>query len=271
MKTILSFFVYILITGFVFGGEINLVVLSSGSPIKEYKRFKALSKYLEKKTGLEVSLKIVGRYKDLLDMYKYQRVDISISCPVVFYKIKSISDVEAVAVVNIDGMVMEAGVLVVKKDSPIKTVKDLKGARITLGSSICASNCIMPLYILSKNGITYLDVSDMWSSGSDKAAILAVLAGLADAAGVKEESALLFIDKGIKILAKSPYVPRYIVALSKNLSEATRKKIKNALYSLKNREILEKIGIDGFEKPEKGMFNLIKNYNDVLDLFPLIK
>ncbi|NPA53850.1 MAG: phosphate/phosphite/phosphonate ABC transporter substrate-binding protein [Aquificae bacterium] len=262
---------FLLFFSFSYGYEITFAVLSSGSMIKEYKRFKALSEYITQKTGIDVNLKIIDKYQDLLDMYKYQKVDLSISCPVVFYKIKASNNVEGIAVVKIDGMVMEAGVIVVRKDSPIHTVEDLRGAKITLGSSICASNCVMPLYILSINNITYEDVSDMWSSGSDKAAILAVLAGLADAAGVKEESALLYIDKGIRILAKSPYVPRYVVALSKDLPLDIQKKIKNALYSLKDKKVLEKLGIDGFERPKPDMFKLIKNYNAVLGQYPLIK
>ncbi len=254
-----------------FSYEINFAVLSSGSTVEEYKKFKALSKYLEKETGSKVNLFIVRNYKDILDLYRYEHIDISITCPVVFYKIQEIKPVESIAVLKISGEVMEAGVIVVKKDSPFKTVKDLKGAKITLGSSICASNCVMPLYILSVNDISYEDIADMWSSGSDKAAILAVLAGLADAAGVKEETALLYLDKGIRILGKSPYVPRYVVALSKDAPEDLKEKIKNALYNLKDRKILSVLGIDSFEKPKPEMFRLIKNYNAVLGQYPIIK
>ncbi len=263
---------FFLLFSFSYGySELTFAVLSSGSPVKEYRRFKPLTKYIESKVGIPVKLKIVGKYKKLLDMYKQENVEISISCPVVFYKIKEKHDVEGVAVVKIHGEVLESGVIVVKKNSPIKTVNDLKGAKITLGSSICASNCIMPLYILKIHNITYRDVPDMWSSGSDRAAILAVLAGLADAAGVKEESALLYIDKGIRILAKSPYVPRYIVAVSRKLPANIQKRIKEALYSMKDKNILKKIGIDGFEKPEPKMFKLIKNYNEVLNSYPFLQ
>ncbi len=265
-------FLFLLFFNLSFGyQDLTLAVLSSGSPVKEYKRFKALSKYLTEKTGIPIKIKIVGKYQKLLDMYKEVGVDISISCPVVFYKIKENYNVEGIAVVKIDGMVLESGVIVVKKNSPIKTVEDLKGAKITLGSSICASNCIMPLYILKSHNITYRDVPDMWSSGTDRAAILAVIAGLADAAGVKEESALMYLDKGIRILAKSPYVPRYIVAISKDLPSELKEKIKNALYNLKDKSILKKLGIDGFEKPKKEMFKLIKDYNQVLEAYPFLQ
>lgn len=248
-----------------------LAVLSSGNPVEEYKRFKILTKYISQKSGYPIELKIFGKYTDLLQYYEEHTVDISISCPVVFYKIKEKHNVKPIAVLKIKGHVMEAGVIVVRSNSSINKVTELREKTIVLGSSICASNCIMPLYILSINGIGYKDVADMWSAGSDKAAILNVIAGLADAAGVKEESAEKFLGKGIKIIAKSPYVPRYVVAIHNDLPKGLQLKIKKILYSLKDKDLLEKIKIDGFEEPNKDMFRLIKDYNDILSQYPLIK
>lgn len=248
-----------------------LAVLSSGNPVEEYKRFKNLSQYLEKRLNKKIELKIFGRYENLLRYYDEHFVDISIVCPVVYYKILEKHKVDASAVIKIRGHVLEAGVIVVRKDGEINSVNDLKGKKITLGSSICASNCIMPLYVLSKNGIKYTDISDMWSSGSDRAAILSVLSGLADAAGVKEESAFGFLDHGIKIIARSPYVPRYIVVINESLPQKLQKQIRTALFSLKDQELLKKIEIDGFEKPKPEMFRIVKDYNDILSQYPLIQ
>ena len=271
MKVFKGFLLSLIFIIYSYGADsIILAVLSSGNPVDEYRKFKALSNYLSNVLDREVQLKIVGKYTQLLDLYEEQHIDISISCPVVFYKIKEKHNVEATAVVRIDGMILEAGVIVVRKDSDIKDVNDLRDKKVTLGSSICASNCIMPLYILSKEGITYRDIPDMWSSGSDKAAILAVISGLADAAGVKEESALLFIDR-IRIIAKSPYVPRLVVAVSKDIPEDLRVRIKKALYDLNDEKTLKRLGIDGFEKPEKRMFELIKDYEDILSQYPLLQ
>ena len=272
MRLLLGLVVFLVFIYSSFATErLILAVLSSGNPVEEYKRFKALSDYLSSQLGREIKLEIFGKYTDLLQYYEENTVDISITCPVVFYKISENHNVKAAAVVKIKGHVMEAGVIVVRSDSKIRSVKDLIGKKITLGSSICASNCIMPLYILSKNGIKYTDISDMWNSGSDKAAILSVISGLADAAGVKEESAYRFLDKGIKIIAKSPYVPRYIVAIHGDLPQNLQKRINKILYRLEDKKILEKLGIDGFEKPQKDMFKIVKDYNDILSKYPLLQ
>ncbi len=263
-------FVFLLF-GISVADTITLAVLSAGSPVQEYKRYKNLSKYLSKELNLPVEIIIVGKVKELLHLYDERHVDISITCPVVYFELKDKKNIEAAAVIKINGKIKESGVIVVRSDSDIKTVHDLKDKKLTLGSSICASNCVMPLYVLSKEGITYKDIPDLWSSGSDRAAILAVIAGIADAAGVKEETALKFKDKGIRILTKSPYVPRYVVNISKDLPENLYNKILNVLYNLKDEKTLKKLGIDGFEKPPKDLFDILKDYKSILKRYPMLQ
>ncbi len=250
----------------------TLAILSAGNPVEEYKRYKYLSEYLSKSINEPVELKIIAKVDQLLSLYEKHKIDMSITCPIVYFELKDRGfNIDAVAVIKINGQILESGVIVVRKDSDIKTVKDLRDKRVTLGSSICASNCVMPLYVLSKEGITYEDIPDLWSSGSDKAAILAVIAGLADAAGVKEESALRFIDKGIRILVKSPYVPRYVVNLSKNLPEEKTKKIIQALYHLNDEKTLSELGIDAFVPPPAGLFDILKDYKSILNKYPMLR
>ncbi len=60
MRFLVLFF--FLLFSFSFGySELTFAVLSSGSPVKEYKRFKALTKYIESKVGIPVKLKIVNK------------------------------------------------------------------------------------------------------------------------------------------------------------------------------------------------------------------
>jgi len=273
VKNLLNSFVLILFfLSFSYAKDFyTFAVLSSENPIVEYKRYKTLTDYLNSRLHKTVKLVIVKKVERFLELYEKGKIDISIACPVVFYEIKEKYGAKDIALLKINNEIMEAGVWIVRKDSNIKTLKDLKDKKITLGSSICASNCVMPLYVLSKEGITYKDIPDMWSSGTDKAAILNVLSGLADAAGVKEESAKLYLDKGIRIVGKSPYVPRYVVSVSSKLSNKEVNNIKKVLFSLKDKKLLKKIGIDGFVNVPKYMFEIIKNYKEILDKYPFLR
>lgn len=273
VKKFLNSFLVLLLTIFSSYGKdfYNFAVLSSENPVIEYKRYKALTDYLSKKLNKPVKLRIIKKVDKFLDFYEKGLIDISVACPVVYYEIKEKYGAKPLALLKINNEILEAGVWVVRKDSDIKEIKDLKGKKITLGSSICASNCVMPLYVLSKEGITYKDIPDMWSSGTDKAAILNVLAGLADAAGVKEESAKKYLSKGIRIISKSPYVPRYVVSVSEKLSNKEVKILKHLLFSLKDKKLLKNIGIDGFVEVPDYMFEIIKNYKDILNQYPLLQ
>lgn len=273
IKKFLSSLLFILIfASFSYGKDFyTFAVLSSESPIQEYKRYKILVSYLSNILKKPVQLIIVKKVEKFLTLYKDRKIDIAVTCPVVFYELKEKYNAKDLAVLKINNKILETGVWIVRNDSNIKSIKDLVGKKITLGSSVCASNCVMPLYVLSKEGITYKDIPDMWSSGTDKAAILNVLAGLADAAGVKEESAKKYIDKGIKIIARTPYVPRYVISASSNLDKKEIINIKNVLFSLHDKHLLKKAGIDGFVEAKEYMFEVIKDYKEILDKYPFLR
>jgi len=272
MAKIISFIFFILVLfDFSVGKEsLTFAVLSYGNPVEEYSRYKNLSIYLSQHLKKDIEVVIVDDIDRLFQMFKERKADMAVGCSVLYFELKQKYNVEAVAIMKINGKAVETGVIITKKDSPIQTIKDLKNKKITLGSPICMSNCVMPLYMLSQAGITQEDVINIWSSGTDKGAILSVLAGIADAAGVKKESIKPYEDK-IKIISESPSFPRHIIMVSKNIDNQTKEKITELLLNLNDKKILSQIGIDGFVKPDNNMFNVIKNYRKILDLFPTLK
>ncbi len=249
--------------------RLNFVVLSYGNPIEEYKRYSALSKYLSKNLNKEVEVIIVEKVDEVYRLFKKKEAHLAVGCSVVYFELKRKFNVEAVAVMKINGKAVENGVLVVKKDSNIKSIGDVKGKKITLGSPICMSNCVMPLYMLTNAGITQEDVVNIWSSGTDKGAILSLLAGVADVAGIREES-LIPYQSQLRVIAKSPSFPRHIIMVDKNLDKNLDNQIEKALFTV-DKETLKSMEIDGFEKPKPKMFEIIKNYRKILDLFPVLK
>ncbi len=249
--------------------QLNFVVLSYGNPLDEYKRYSVLAKYLSEKLNKKVEVVIVEKVDDVYQLVKRKEAHFVVGCSVVYFELKRQFNIEAVAVIKINGKAVENGVLVVKKDSSIKSIEDVKGKRITLGSPICMSNCVMPLYMLINAGITQEDVVNIWSSGTDKGAILSLLSGVADVAGIREES-LKPYQSQLRVIAKSPSFPRHIIMVDKNLDKNLFYKINQAIFSI-DEKTLKNMEIDGFEKPKPNMFEVIKNYKKILDLFPVLK
>ena len=249
--------------------KLTFAVLSYGDPIKEYKRYSVFARYLSEKINKDVDVIIVEDIEKLFQMFKKKEAQIAVGCSVVYFELKRQYNVEAVAVMKINGKAVENGVLIVRKDSPINSIEDVKGKKITLGSPICMSNCVMPLYMLANAGITQHDVINIWSSGTDKGAILALISSIADVAGVKEES-IKDYQQYVKVIAKSPSFPRHIIMVSKNIDKKLYKDIENAIFSA-DENTLKQMEVDGFVKPQPKMFEIIKNYRKVLELFPVLK
>lgn len=267
----MKFIVFILLAVFElsFGGSLKLAVLSYGNPIEEYKRYKILADHITKETKNKVDLQIVKDINTLFDMFKSNQAQLAVGCSIVYFELKKKYNVEAVAVLKINGKAVENGVIVTKADSEITTINQLKGKKIVLGSPICMSNCVMPLYMLSTAGITQEDVPNIWSAGTDKGAIITLLSGLADVAGIREESLKGFEDR-IKIIAKSPSFPRHILMMSKNIDQKVYREIETSIFNV-DEDSLNRMGIDGFVKPQPNMFEVIKRYQKILQLFPFVR
>lgn len=269
MKKFLFIVFVFFICGFSYGETLKLAVLSYGNPVEEYKRFKILSDYLTKTTNINVDIQIVKDINSLFDMFKSNEAQMAVGCSVVYFELRKKHNVEAVAVLKINGKAVENGVLITKSDSDISNINQIRGKKVVLGSPICMSNCVMPLYMLTLAGITQEDVPNIWSAGTDKGAIITLLSGLADVAGVREESLKGFEDR-VKVIAKSPSFPRHILMVSKNIDKNIYVRIEKAIFNM-DKEIVEKMGIDGFVKPQNNMFEVIKKYKQIMQLFPFVK
>lgn len=265
-----KFFAMMLVVfGFSFGEPLKLAVLSYGNPVDEYRRYKILSDYLTKNSGIKIDIQIVKDINTLFDMFKNNQAHMAVGCSVVYFELRKNYNVEAVAVLKISGKAVENGVLITKRDSDISSINQVRGKRIVLGSPICMSNCVMPLYMLTLAGITQEDVPNIWSAGTDRGAIITLLSGLADVAGVREESLKGFEDR-VKVIAKSPSFPRHILMVSKNIDRNTYAEIEKAIFSM-DREVVEKMGIDGFVRPQTNMFDVIRKYKQIMRLFPFVR
>lgn len=262
---LMMFFIF----SFSFGETLKLAVLSYGNPVEEYRRYKILSDYLTKTTKTKIDIQIVKDISTLFDMFKSNQAQMAVGCSVVYFELKKKHNVEAVAVLKINGKAVENGVLITRSDSDISSINQVKGKKVVLGSPICMSNCVMPLYMLSLAGITQEDVPNIWSAGTDKGAIITLLSGIADVAGVREES-LKGFENRIKVISKSPSFPRHILMVSKNIDKNSYTKIEEAIFSM-DGDTLEKMGIDGFVKPETNMFEVIKRYKQIMQLFPFVR
>lgn len=135
-----------------------------------------------------------------------------------------------------DGSASQQGLIVVRKDSPLKSLSDLQGVRILFGPADCDEKNAAILGLLKQNGITPPAKLETASSCSAAAEVLMKLPAGEKAAGVISSYAepLLSgcgtVKKGdLVILGKTRDVPFITAFASGKLSEERRKAITEAL------------------------------------------
>lgn len=232
-------------------------------------KFKGVVKAIEEGTGKKVEWHFPTSYASLIESQRRGFVHIGYYGPQSYVKAVEASEgkIEAFA------QAMWAGgpyrekkpgyhsYIIVKTDSPYKSIRDLKGKALALTDAASTSGSLIPKVQLGKELNT--KVSDYFKSvfyaGSHTAAALAVLQGKADAAAVADVTLDWAVDKkefdekAFRIIWKSSLLPLDPFAWRKDLfSDELKAKIVNALLDLPKkdygREFLKKSRSDSVER-----------------------
>jgi phosphonate transport system substrate-binding protein len=208
---------------------------------KQMERFRPFGDYLAKKTGIEVQFTVLSRYGDIIDRFTAAKMDGAF-----FGSFTGALAIDKLGVdpiarpVNLDKSSTYRGYIFVRKDSGIRSVRDMKGKRIAFVDRATTAGYIFPLAFLRENGVKDIKAffSEHFFTGSHDAAIDAVLDKKADIGAAKHS---IFdrmrkedprINQEILILAESPPVPSNGLCVRKDLDAALKKRLKDALLNL---------------------------------------
>lgn len=198
--------------------------------------FTPLAQYLEKELGMKVVLIIPKDFdtwkKDAIE----GKYDIAYTNPYLYVLVKkAVKDVEPLAIASEpeSGRKFD-GTIIVKKDSPIKSIADLKGKTIAATDPGSAGAYLVQMLMLHKAGIKKDDVKIIFEKKRDPVAE-AVLAGKADAGFVRDDDVDKLKVGGDKFrrLGVSDPIPNWPIMTAKKLDPALTSKIKAALLKLK--------------------------------------
>ena len=222
---------------------------------KQKQRFKLLGDYLSKKTGIPVEFSILSRYGNILESFASEKMDGAFFGSFTgALAIKKLGVVPLARPVNLDYTSTYQGYLFVRKDSGIRSAADMKGKKMAFVEKATTAGYVFPLAYLRENGITDVDsyFGERFFTGSHDAAVFAVLNKKSDIGAAKHS---IYdrarkedprVDRDLVILAKSPSVPSNGLCVRKDMGADVRKKLKDALLSLKNepegKQVLEQFG-----------------------------
>ncbi len=130
-------------------------------------------------------------------------------------------------------------VIVVRKDSTIKEMSDLKDTTFAFGSHKSTLSYYIPRYMLQKNKI-YHQLKDFVFLGKHDKVAKYVIMGKYEAGAIKESVAKKYL-KYLRIIKTSSSVPDFIVVAGKKISEAEINKIRDALLKPEAQKIAQSI------------------------------
>ena len=161
-------------------------------------------------------------------------------------------------------------VLIVRADSGIEKVEDLKGKKVAFVDPSSTSGYIFPAVILKDHGIDIeKDITYQFAGGHDKALQLLVN-GDVDAIGTYEDAITKFakefpeVTEKVKVLQKSDLIPGITLVVSSKVDDATKQKIKDAFLKVTSTQegqdlTLKLFGIKGFEEANIDNYKLIED------------
>lgn len=230
----------------------KVAILPLYSAITLFDRFDPLMRYLTRKTGYEFKLVIPKDFEDFFDIVKQGKVEFSYSNPYIYIQLADKGFLRAFAntILQQTGDSFR-GIIITHKDSPIRTLNDLKGKKVMVVSYKSAGGFLAQKLFLYENNIDVSKDLSLIDGKRQEEVILNVYRKNVDAGFVRESALDVLeeeIDLGkIRILAKTPYIANWPFAATKNTDEKMIGLIQKNLLELKDGEILRAAHLTGFK------------------------
>ncbi len=237
---------------------------------------KEIAALLEQETGLKIKASVATSYAAVIEAMGAGKGDIGWLPPFSYVLAREKYEVELLYIVAHFGRPFYRGQILVRADSDIKTLADLKGKNFAYVDPASTSGHLYPKTLLMKKGFnpeTFFKQSRF--AGSHNAVVLSVMKGEVDAGatyeGARAAVAKSFpqVYKNLRVLAYTPQIPNDTICARKGLKQSIKEKIREGLLTVsKSAEgaklMKQAYGISGLMDLD-GMFNSVRDARRWLD------
>lgn len=201
--------------------------------------FEPLFNAVTRTTGLHFNMRVGQSYSAVIEAISSNLVDIAWFGPVAYVQARERGAAELLAVSVSNGdSVYYAGIFV-SKDSPIKTIEDLQGRRVSFGDINSASSFTYQVAMMLEAGIKPAqELGEIHLTGSHANAIMTLSEGLVDAACLSFESYQKAVNQGaidaskFRVLAKSEPIPNPPIGMNTRLSDDLKRRLREAFHEV---------------------------------------
>ena len=209
--------------------------------------------YLEKRLGIPVEMVVGANYAATGEALRFGRLDVAYLGPVTYILQSRRAKLEPFARPThaIVGPTFQA-VVIVPKDSPAKTLADLKGTEAAFGDPASTSGTWVPRYQLLAAGLVSGRDYTLRVLGAHDAVALAVANHKVAAGGLSLPIYNRLITEGkidgnaVRILAESPAIPEYMWTFREGLDPAFKEEVRQAFITIADPDALKVFRAESF-------------------------
>jgi len=241
--------------------EMLLGSVAMDVPAEMVKRLSPLAKYLSDKTGIALKFRASPNLASAVDDLGAGQTQIAYMTPVAYLEAHEKYGVIPLVSPLTNGKDSFNLMIVVKKESPIKSVQELRGKKFALGDE----KALLQRAVVVGSGIKLEELgSHAFLNHYDNIA-KAVLHGDFDAGILKDSIAEKFEAQGLRVIYTSPPLSSYLFAINRKVPPEVIIKLRNAFLALKpntpeNKMILSVLdqSYTGFTPVEDKDYNTIR-------------
>lgn len=248
-------------------------------------RAKPLADLLSKKLNIPVKVTVTTDYNAVVQALKSKQLDLGFLPPTDYVIAHKQGAADVLLQAQRYGVIPENGkntnelvdyyyaIMLVKKDSNIKDVKDLKGKKVAWQSPTSSAGYVWPAIYMKEHGIdAQKDVTGIQVQGHDKA-ISALMNGDVDAAAVFLDARNIVAKEypdiwdQTRILFKTEKIPNDTISVRPDMSVKWKKKISDAFVAIGKDPEGQKIILNiyshvGYIPSKDANFDIVREYNE---------
>lgn len=225
--------------GFVPSRNINTVQLSA----------KKIAEFLSKETGYNVQAITVSNYASIVFGMKAKRIDLAFVGPLNYLILHKNTGAYPLTSSVRKGLNGFYSIVVVRNDSGINTMQDLKGKKFAFGDALSTSSTVYPKKMLQEAGLNIKKDIKSVRIGNTSAIVLAVMQGSVDAGAIyndaRTNSEVLKQFPNIltdtKIIMTSELIPSDLQIVGKHISNKQAQILQQALIKISQNSESQKV------------------------------
>ncbi len=198
-----------------------------------YQLYQPFVEFLSENTPYHFEIKLSPTYRETIDRFGSREIVIASCGPVPYIRAKEKYPVEPLLrALSKDGKPYYRGIIVVRQDSPIQRLEDLKGKSFAFGQSWSTAGHIIPVYSLMKANVYLKDLRHYAFLRHHDSVVYAVLKGEFDAGAVKDVVAHRYQQEGLRFVHVTDPIPTVPIVVRTDAPFGMIESVKTALRKL---------------------------------------